>query len=297
MKTIILISILLTSALFAQSNLPDNLTGAHSTFDFKRGGVNISTNPVPYNSTTPENPGIKGEDHPDSSGSITRYTYQEPVSIGTYCSEAGNGLKSLVGWYLNNERASAYGNTNSSPLWELQETPQSPLYYNFVGISTTGNNAADGFFHNLYFLNGTNGTPIWTLDLTTLPYSSSAGPLGITSSGNFVVATANGSGSSDSSTIFGFNNSSNVPVWTLRIGQTGTVGSQFQGLKISGNDSLVIVNTYITVYVIKTYTGQLIYSGTVNPLNNNGTQSQQAISGNGNIIATINYSGYVRVLQ
>src|SRR4029077_19588953 len=128
-----------------------------SNLDFIGGGVKITTNPVPYNSNyISVNSVINNEDHPDSSGSIIRYNFNESVSIGAYCSEAGNGLKSIVGWYLNNERESDYGNSNSIPLWEFQETPQSPLYYNFVGISSNGNNTADGFFHNIYFLNGTN---------------------------------------------------------------------------------------------------------------------------------------------
>lgn len=297
MKTLLFASILFTLSIFSQSDLPGNLTGNHIVYDSQR-GMSITTNPVPVNSNNvyPKTNSVSN-DSPDSALSNIRYIYSEPVSIGTYCAEAGNGLKSIVGWYLNNERVSAYSNINSTPLWEFPESPQSPLYYNYVGVSTTGLNVADAFFHNIYSLNGLTGTTTWNFDLTTLPYSVSAGPIAITSSGNFIVATANGSSSTDSSTVFGFTTSSNVPVWTKRIGPTGTTGSQFQGAKISGNDSLIIINTYITVYVIKIYTGQLLYSGTVNPINGNGTQNQQAISGNGNIIATINYAGYVRVLQ
>jgi len=260
--------------------------------------MTITTNPVPANSNyIAVKTNIVSNDSPDSALSNIRYIFNEPVSIGTYCTEAGNGLKSIVGWYLNNERVSSYTNVNSTPTWEFAEVPQSPLYSNYVATNSTGINVADAFFHNIYSLNGITGTTTWNFDLTLLPYSVSAGPIVMTSSGNFIVATANGSQSTDSSTIFGFNSSSNVPVWTKRIGQTGTIGSQMQGAKISGNDSLVIVNTYIAVYVIRTYTGQVVYTGSVNPTSNNGTQSPQGISGNGNIIATINYNGFVRVLQ
>lgn len=295
MKTIILSLIFFTFNLFAQSSLPQHLVGVHTSYDFQRGLIS-TTNPVPYQLSKLENQ-FPNKDNTDSIASSIRYTYGEPVSIGTYCAEAGNGLKSIVGWYLNNERVSCYGNTNNTPLWEFTESPQTPLYYNFVGVQNDGSKVADAFFNNIYLLNGSNGSQMWAFDLTLLPYSVTAGPIVITSSGNFVVATANTSTATDSSTIFGFNSSSNTPVWTLRIGPSGTIGSQFQGAKISGNDSLVIVNTYIAVYVLRTYTGQIIYTGTVNPLNSNGTQTSQAISGNGNIIATINYAGYVRVLQ
>ena len=123
--------------------------------------------------------------------------------------------------------------------------------------------------------------------------------MAITSSGNFIVATeSDGQAATDSSTVIGFSNSSNVPVWKYRIGPTGTIGGLIYGIKMSGNDSLVIVNTYIEIYVIRTYTGQVIYSGLVNPgSTTTGTQAPQGISGNGNIIATINYYGYLRVSQ
>jgi hypothetical protein len=54
---------------------------------------------------------------------------------------------------------------------------------------------------------------------------------------------------------------------------------------------------YLNFYVIRTYTGDVIYQGSVNPSSNNGTQTSQGISGNGSVIATINYNGYVRVYQ
>jgi hypothetical protein len=296
MKTTILILLFFAVNIFAQSNLPQNLVGTHTTFDFQKGLV-TTTSPVLYNSNYKvEKPNVITQDHPDSSASAIRYNYPEPVSIGTYCMESGNGLNSVVGWYLNNERASDYGNTNSTPLWEFIENPQG-TDYNYVAVSSTGNNVADAFHHNIYLLNGATGSVTWTLDLTTLPYTVTAGPVGITSTGNFMIGTAVGSSATDSSTIFGFNSSSNVPVWSLRIGPRGTTGSQFQGLKISGNDSLFIINTYIKFYVINTFTGVIRDTGVVNSSSSSGTQAPQAISGNGNIIATINYSGYVRVLQ
>ncbi|HEY3251503.1 MAG TPA: hypothetical protein VGK25_10340, partial [Ignavibacteria bacterium] len=293
MKALIIFLLLLTIQIFAQ-DIPGNLVGIHKQIDLQKNVV-ITTNPL-VNESGLKNPQyIFQNDDPDSGNSSTRYIHIEGAAIGNNCAEAGNGLKSIVGWYLNNMRTSAYGNSNGNALWEFTLTQA--LNYNYVGTSTDGNAVASSFYNNFYLLNGSNGTQIWTFDLTSLPYTVSAGPIGITSSGNFIIASANPPNATDSSTIFGFNASSNNPVWRIRIGPTGSIGAQFQGIKISGNDSLAIINTYITAYVIRTYTGQIVYSGTVNPLGNNGTQAPQGISGNGNIIATINYNGYVRVLQ
>jgi len=52
-------------------------------------------------------------------------------------------------------------------------------------------------------------------------------------------------------------------------------------------------------YVIKTYTGEIIYNGIVNPYNPNnyGVGCRQGISGNGSIIAVGNNYGYLRVYK
>jgi WD40 repeat protein len=162
-------------------------------------------------------------------------------------------------------------------------------------MSDQGDYIASGSYHNIYIFNRSSSTPVFNYNLETqLVDTGVAGPLDLTSGGSFIVACAS---RNDSSWIMGFQRTSTTPVWRYRVGQTLAGGAGIQGIKISGNDSLVIVNTYLGVYVFRTFTGQLMYSGTVNPTNNNGTQSQQGISGNGNIIATINYIGFVRVLQ
>jgi WD40 repeat protein len=127
-----------------------------------------------------------------------------------------------------------------------------------------------------------------------LPDTGIAGPVDITSDGNFIIASAS---RNDSSWIFGFYRTSTNWVWRYRVGQSVAGGAGIQGVRLSGNDSLAIVNTYGGFYVFKTYTGQLMGQGLINPLSSSGTQFPQGISGNGNIIATINYFGYLRVFQ
>lgn len=202
-------------------------------------------------------------------------------SIANDMSISGNGLVGYCGWNINSKRIAAYGNANSTALWEF--TASTSVNRNYVASSDTGIVAA-GSYLNIYLFDKNSNTPFFNFDLTTLPDTGTAGPVGITSNGAFFIGTAS---RSDTSTIMGFNKTSNTPVWKLR------VTKPLQGIKISGNDSLAIVNTYYNYWVINVYTGAVRYKDTIT----NGTQTSQGISGDGSIIATINYRGYVKVYQ
>jgi hypothetical protein len=215
--------------------------------------------------------------------SYLRWSFIDPIAIADFTKISGNGLYNIDAWDLNSKRISLYGNANSTPLWEYTSVP-SQTWYNYLAISDTAGYIAAGIYQNIFIFNRQSNVPIFNFDLTVLPDTGTAGPLGITSKGNFIVACAN---RNDTSTIFGFSKDTNVSVWKYRVPTT------IQGVKISGNDSLVIVNTYGQVWVFKTYTGQLIFQTP----NTAGTQMAQGISGNGNLIALINYQGYLRVFQ
>ena len=220
-----------------------------------------------------------------------RWTFTDPASVGNHCAVSGNGNYNITGWDLNAERVSFYGNLNSTPLWQFYVNPS--VSKSYVAISDTGGVIAVGSYRNIYLFNNTSGTPFFNFDITTLPTSGSAGPVGITKDGSFLVGTVS---RSDTSTILGFNSGSTVPAWSFNV-VPSTGASPIQGLRVSGNDSLLIANTYGVFYVLNTFTGQLIYEGRINPLSSSGTQRTQGISGDGSIIATINYRGYVRVFQ
>jgi hypothetical protein len=142
------------------------------------------------------------------------------------------------------------------------------------------------------FTNSSN-VPFFDYNVTTLGGTPTAGPVAIAQNENFLIATAI---YTDSSTILGFNTSSTTPVWSVTV-LPSTGGGGIQGLKLSGNDSLMIVNTYGVFWVIKTFTGEIVYQDLINPISNSGTQTSQGISYDGSIIATVNYFGYVRVFQ
>ena len=227
----------------------------------------------------------------DANGTNLRWNTGDATAISNHCEVSRNGNRTINSWDLNNKRISLYGNANSTPAWEYFVSTQTSQ--NNIAISDTGGVIATGSYHSILLFNSSSNTPFFNYDLTTLPDTGIAGPVDITSNGNFLIACAS---RSDSSTIFGFNSGSTTPVWSFKVVPTVSTGL-IQGIRISANDSVVIVNTYGEFLVFRTYTGQLLDRGLINPLSTSGTQSRQGISGDGSIIATINYRGYVRVFQ
>ncbi len=230
----------------------------------------------------------------NSLNSSIRWAYTEPAAVGDRCAVSGNGKYSVVGWMLNNHRIALHDNLSATPVWEYVTGQGS--YINFVAISDTGGVIALGSNLNILLFTNSGNVPFFNFDLTQLADTGLATSVDLTRNGQFLVASVS---RNDSSTIYGFNSNSTTPVWKKRLQPTVTVGGgSIQGLKISGNDSLLIVNTYGEFYVMNTFTGQIIFSGLINPSSpSSGTQAVQGISGDGSVIATINYSGIIRVYQ
>ena len=222
-------------------------------------------------------------------GSMVRWNFTDAAAVGSKCAVSGNGQYNAVGWDLNNQRISLYGNTNSTPIWEYP-LPNN-LSTNFVSLNYNGDIIAAGSDLHVYMFTNTSNVPFFDFAVTSLGGAPTASPVALTQGGEFLIATAS---YTDSSTILGFNTSSTTPVWSFTaVPSTG--GGGIQGLRLSGNDSLMIVNTYGVFWVIKTFTGEIVYQDLINPVSTSGTQTNQGISYDGSIIATVNYRGYVRV--
>jgi hypothetical protein len=280
-----------SSAILSQSN--DAIPfGNKEVYRYQNGTYQTKVLTVPQHQQQimPDNPAHNGNYGNNIQGnSAIRWQFMDGVSIGNNCVISGNGLYPVAGWWLNNERISLYGNTNSTPSWEFATTNQ-PIYYNNVAISDTGTYIASGSYHNIYMFARTSSTPVFNVNLeTAFPDTGVAGPTALTRSGRFMITSAN---RNDSSWILAYSVDSTKPVWKKRVGQTGNGGAAIQGVKISFNDSVAVVNTYGGFYVFRTYTGQLLYTGAVG-----GTQTSMAISGNGNYVGIINYSGFLVMYQ
>ncbi|MDD1678499.1 MAG: hypothetical protein LUO93_04865, partial [Methanomicrobiales archaeon] len=235
MKTAIITMLIVTSQiLYSQSYTAGNYTGRFIVSDFQNGKYSskIVTNAQVYdNSLRPRIVQVPQPFNIDSNGSFVRWNYGEPVSIGEYNSESGNGQKSIIGWYLNNQRTEAFGNANNTPLWSF---PLGSFFtFNYVSASASGSNIANGFYQSIYSLNGDSGTARFTFNVTSLVPTGSAGQVGITSTGNFIIGSANASTATDTSYILGFSSTSSNVVWRIPVPPAAVGGSSIQGVKIS----------------------------------------------------------------
>ncbi len=293
MKTSFIILLLASSLIHSQIQFPD-IKGNSKEYRSVNGSIQVKTTTGNEVQGYNYNPVQVAPQSFSAASSTIRWSFTDPIAIGDRSVTSANGLHQVTGWGLNTERISLYGNASSTPVWEYFANPN--VFMNHVAISDAGGVIAGGSHHNILMFNNSSSTPFFNFNLETqLADTGIAGPVDITASGSFIVACAS---RNDSSWIFGFNSSSTNWVWRYRVGQTGGAGgASIQGVKLSGNDSLVIVNTYGGFYVFRTYTGQLVFQGLINPSSTSGTQFPQGISGNGNIIATINYSGNLRVYQ
>lgn len=291
MKTLLVFLLVFSSVSYSQkmySDLPGSMQINQVT------GGEIQTRSVTVNEPDGNYylPNPVGQSYIDNNSAI-RWSFLDPIAIGDRCATSSNGLYQATGWALNTERVSLYNNSSSVPLWEYMTNPNTSI--NYTAVSDTGGYIVSGSHHNILVFNRSSAVPVFDFSLeTALADTGIAGPVDITGDGNFIIACAS---RQDSSWIFGFNRTSTNWVWRYRVGQTIAGGASIQGVKISGNDSVVIVNTYMGFYVFRTYTGQLLFQGSINPASSSGTQFPQAISGNGGLIATINYSGNLRLYQ
>jgi hypothetical protein len=297
MKTITFLFLVLTvSCLYSQSSSQGSFVGKEIVSENVNGNIQykIVTTPQLYTGDlNSKNLSTQPVDRIDNNSSI-RWKFTDPIAIGYSNMVSGNNLYTAEGWGLNTQRISLYGITNNVPLWEYTT---GAAFTNYVAISDTGGMIAASSLKNVYMFDRSSSTPFFNFDLNTLG-NFNAGPVDITNNGGFIIVGINsGAPTTDSSIVAGFSKDSAHPAWQFKVFQTTAGGSSIQGVRIAGDDTLAIVNTYGGFYVIRTYTGAVIYQGPINPTSSSGTQTAQGISGNGSIIATINYSGFIRVFQ
>ena len=290
---ILIIFLFISSFSYAQNNSP-LLIGNQNSYINENGVMlqKTSTSPVIIDkNATPVRTPIINTNSPLNNTAF-RWTLIDPVAIVNTCNVSGNGLYEAATWYLNSQRISLYQNTNNTPLWEHFENPNyNPTY---TALSDSGNIIAATSSYNIYMFNRGSSTPFFNFDLTTLPDTGFGLALGLTKNGKFLLTSAN---RQDSTWIMFFSKDSTHWVWRYRVGESRPNGAVIFGITLSGNDSLAVVNTYYDFYIFKTFTGQLLYKNSINPLNPYGTQTKMGISGNGSIVATVNNQGYLRVFQ
>jgi hypothetical protein len=301
----IIFLLVISTALYSQ-NIPGNMVGFHYCYSPTGKSVVkiINGNKVSSSQKTaignvnkkPKNINYSVQ---DSSTSHIRYVVRKRYSIGEKCGLTGDGSHAIISWELNESRFSLYSFSSPTPVWEFLLPNHSD--FNFVSISKNGNLVLSSYEKQIKLFNGNNGTGIWVYDMSqVLDTLHSAGNSAITKKGDFIIGSANRrSMVADTSFLLGFNISSSIPVWKINLPVETIDDSYIIGIKISGNDSLTIVNSYTKFFIIKTYTGEIIYTGEIDPYNYeySGSGANQGISGDGSVIAVINNYGYVWVYK
>ncbi len=283
MKNILTLFILLiTSTAFTQQNI---INGYNEVYTIENGITKAKT--FMNQEISKGNRYTKTEQNSSRilspNATATRWFFQDPLSIAADLYMSGNGQYSAVGWRLNNERLCLYGNQNNTPLWT--HMTNTLVNKNFVWASDTAGSVALGSYQNFYLFDKSSNVPSFVFDLAALPDSvGTAGPTCVTSNGDFFLSSAV---RSDTSTVYGFRKGISTEIWKLKL------RTSILGMRMSNNDSLVIINSATRFWVIYTYTGVIRYFTTFPDI----SQTSQGISGNGNIIANINNHGYLKVYQ
>ncbi|HEY5122191.1 MAG TPA: T9SS type A sorting domain-containing protein [Ignavibacteria bacterium] len=284
MKKYLLFLLLITSNLFSQDLSGNIKYGIRQIYDFSGNSLQSKLITIPERIDGKTDFQNSVFDFYNPNASYLRWSFMDPVAINDYIMMSANGQYGVVSWGLNSKRISLYGNGNNTPIWEY--TTSNEGWFSPVAISDTAGYIAVSAYHNILLFTRQNNVPVFNFDLTTLSDTGIAGAIDITSNGKFFICSSN---RTDSSSIFGFNTGSSIPVWKVKV-QTQYY---IEGINISGNDSVVVISNINTFWVFNTFTGILRYQGTT-PFNN---QTTQGISGDGSVIAIVDHHGYLRTFQ
>jgi hypothetical protein len=215
-------------------------------------------------------------------GTVLWYT-QDVAAIANVVAINSTGNSALTGWGLNNQRATLYSDVNSNPIWDFPTGTNDP----FVDISGDGSKiAATGGTH-FYMLNSVNGNIDFQF---ALPDSFYASAVSVARDGSMAVVLANALGNSTTYRAYAFNLTGGTPSisWTFDV-QASEV-TNWAGVNFSADGSSVAITGRYHLYVFNSIDGTLIWDHFVE-----NTESKPAISGDGQIVATADNSGFVQV--
>ncbi len=194
---------------------------------------------------------------------------------------SGDGHYVFANWWLNNQRVSCYDVLGTgAPLWEYPGT----FVWNrgqSMGISMNGNVLSALTQTTVYKWAKDSANPGWTFN-----YSGFTGMSTIVSEDGSVIASVGESGSDKK--VYAFNGQTGESLWTASF----TNSKSIQGLDISTNGRIVVVTTYDTCFVFENgiQRGNAILIGSPT----SGTQYPAMISGDGSVLITGDYRGYLR---
>ncbi len=208
--------------------------------------------------------------------------FQDAAAIANTVRLNGNGSIPFTAWGLNNMRASLYSDVNNIPVWEYSTVPNDPN----IGMSDDGSVLAVTRGTEFDLLNQATGTVTYQQIMPDSLYATYAT---VTRDGSHVVFLAQAQGNGNTSVAYCLDLTGGTPsiAWTLAV-PAGEI-SNWTGANFSASGNRVIINGRMHMYVLNSADGTLIWDRFID-----NTESPAVISGDGNIIATADLSGFVQ---
>ncbi len=177
-------------------------------------------------------------------------------------------------------RVSRYTQTNNTPQWEYSTVPNDPsvdVANNFIAVSRGT---------EFDILDNPTGDVLFQYTMPDTLYASYAA---ISRNGNQAVFLAQSIGNGTTSVIYSVDLSGGTPSvnWTMDV-PTSDI-TNWTGANFSAQGSTLVVDGRFHLYVLNSSDGSLIWDHFVS-----NTEAPAAISGDGNIVATADNSGFVQ---
>jgi hypothetical protein len=267
---------------------PDNTSFRHENPLFAHRFVTLKDQAVVEEqiSVCPQNP-VKDRDLalafssvPAGRGEILWIDRNHQNAVAQHAAISGNGAWIAGGWWLNSSRASLYAVGGSgTPEWNY---PVVTSFYVPVDASFDGSViSVTGWGDDLYMFESDSASPVYAREY---PVGYNGIQSATSSAGNAFLGAA--FLDTDIGSVFCFDAGTGDSLWTHEVGRA-------EGLNVSKDGTITVVNNRTTVYVFETATG--ILRGTISIPGE--TQTPAAVSGDGEIVVTGGFNGQVRTFM
>ncbi len=202
------------------------------------------------------------------------WQYTDPVSIGSSVKVSEQAQQTFVAWWLNNIRASLYGNS-ASAMWE---TPVAADFEFPVDMTPDGLFAAVGFGNLIKVFSTINQTLVW--EKTT---DGTVASLKLTADGTKIYVMENSPGGQDKANVRAYQIGQDDPIWTTSFVGTGVA------FAASGDRSKLAFCQYPgakKMFILEADGGEVIFNAFYR------NQSPPALSYDGKFIISGDYGGY-----
>lgn len=204
-----------------------------------------------------------------------RYAIVEAISI------SGDGMSIFANWTLNAQRVGFYRSTGTEvPVWENSDLFNYSYGGHWIGASHDAQTLTSGTASRAYKWSRSSRTPDWIYN-----FPQTGNSCVLTSHDGNKVAAATASGM-----LYLFDALTGDTIWTTTFNE----GTRLQGLDINSDGSIVVVTVYDSCFVFENGTRR---GGIPIGATNQGTQYAAKICGDGHLLVTGDFFGYVKLYR